>query len=563
MLFLPLIILAAFFSCQDEASEIINPEQEEIIDGSSTVANLMSRTATNDGSNDNIIDYANCLEVVLPVTVTANGVTITIQSYTDFEALEALLDAFTNDNDEVEITFPITVILNDYIQIIINNQEELEAQIENCNGENEADDDIECVDFQYPISFSIYNTDFQVIETITVDNDEALYNFLDTLNGPVLASLNFPVALILANGNTLEVNSNQELEVAIMEAEDDCDEDDDYDYNDDDECTEESIELALKECLWEITTYNNTDVFNDYYLDFDPNYGFVVYNQNGNVVHDGTWAISVNNDGSFIVDFDTNWQDLNGVWIIENCDNHDEFNLYNMSAQSSMQIQQDCGCNNPETLINDLIIYMPFANQVKDLISQYEPANTTNSFVEDRAGNQTCALAFTGNDTFEIPVNASNQLVQGDSFTISVWFKMQNTDAGDLEIFFRSPGNATQGFQLGVYDLNTPLFFDNLGTSVWDNDWNGEVDVVWENTDWHHLAVTVDSNNTIKFYRDGVQRNTIANSSFSIGSQAANSYIIGEGFVGHLDDLRVYKRTLNPNEINILYTLDAECYDCL
>ncbi|RAJ11775.1 hypothetical protein LY08_02660 [Olleya aquimaris] len=342
-LFLSLILLTILMSCQNEETNISNPQQDEIIDSNSLTANLMTRTALNDGSTDNIIDYANCLEVVLPVTVTANGVTITIESYTDYNALEALLDAFTNDADQVVITFPITVILSNYTELVINSQQELEAQIENCNGENEYDDDIECIDFQYPISFSIYNTDFQVIETITINNDEALYNFLQSLNGPVLASLNFPVTLVLATGETIEVNSNQELEVAISEAEDDCDEDDDYDYNDDDDCTEAAIELALKECLWEITTYNNTNVFNDYYIDFDSNYGFVVYDLSGNIIHDGTWAISENSVGEFIIEFNTNWQDLNGAWSIENCNDTDEYNLVNI--QSTMQIQQVCDAN--------------------------------------------------------------------------------------------------------------------------------------------------------------------------------------------------------------------------
>ena len=51
--------------------------------------------------------------------------------------------------------------------------------------------------------------------------------FLQGLENPnggvVLASLNFPVTLVYANGNTLEVNNNQELEEAINAAEDDCD----------------------------------------------------------------------------------------------------------------------------------------------------------------------------------------------------------------------------------------------------------------------------------------------------------------------------------------------------
>ncbi len=52
-----------------------------------------------------------------------------------------------------------------------------------CHDENEEDDDIECIDFQYPISISIYNTEFEIIDTVSIANDEALYNFIESLEG--------------------------------------------------------------------------------------------------------------------------------------------------------------------------------------------------------------------------------------------------------------------------------------------------------------------------------------------------------------------------------------------
>lgn len=371
LLYLPLFVLIMFTSCQNENSDIIN-QQDTTISSNSNLANLISNTALNDGSLDNIIDYANCLEVVLPVTVTANGVTLTIQSITDFTALEAVLEAFINDDDQVEISYPITVVFSDYTQIVINNQEELEAQIENCNGENEVDDDIECIDFQYPIAFSIYNTDFQVTEVVTINNDEALYLFLDTLDGPILASLNFPVTMILANGETIEVNNNQELEVALSQADEMCDEDDDYDFNDDD-CTEDTIELALKECLWDISNYNNSNIFTDYYLDFNANYEFTV-TFNGVIIHDGTWSVSQNGDGNFLIDFQTNWEDLNGAWIIQNCDDNYEYNLYNVSSQTSMQIEQECDINpyNPFQCFENITYTICDNDDFIDLITTFD-----------------------------------------------------------------------------------------------------------------------------------------------------------------------------------------------
>jgi len=344
LMFLPFLVLMLMMSCQNEETEIINPSNEDIIEDNSTAANLMARMATNDGSVDNIIDYANCLEVVLPVTVSANGITITIQSVADYSQLENILDAFTNDDDAVDITFPINVILNDYTEIEITSQQQLEALIDDCVGENEDDDDIECIDFVYPVSFSIYNTDFQVIDTVTINDDEALYDFLEDLDGPILASLNYPVSLITANEETVVVNSNEELEVAISNADGTCDEDDDYDWNDDDNnCTEENIELNLKDCVWVFTDYNGDDVFDDYYIDFDASYEFMVYDPSGNPIHDGNWSVA--QDGAVItLNFTTDWEDLAGDWTIVNCDDDDEYNLDN--GQITMQIEQECTVSN-------------------------------------------------------------------------------------------------------------------------------------------------------------------------------------------------------------------------
>lgn len=351
--YLPILFLTLVLSCQDEVSDIVNPEQEDVIEANSDTANLMSMVALNDGSVDNIIDYANCVEVVLPVTITTNGVTITIQSIEEYAELETLFQTFTMGQEAIQFSYPITLTLNDYSTITINTESELLALINTCNDENEVDDDIECIDIQYPIAFSIYDTDFQVSETVTVDNDEALYLFLESLNASVITSLNFPVTLILADGNTIEVNSNQELEIAIAEAEDDCDEDDDFNFYDTD-CTDQAIELALKECIWNLPVYNTTDPLNSYYIQFNVDYSFVTYNLYGNPVHDGVWTVSQNDDNQFILDLDTNWEDLSGSWIIDNCSQTNLFELYNMNTQALVVLEQNCDVNFAYSCFEDI-----------------------------------------------------------------------------------------------------------------------------------------------------------------------------------------------------------------
>ena len=162
-----LLIMMAFFlglSCQEEANEETPPNEEETIAPNSALANLMRNTSANDGTTDNIMDDSDCFTVNLPVTIVANGITLTIESLDDLSLIEAIFNQNNNDEDDVEFLFPITIILNDYTEINIDSLEELNAFIESCIANEEV---IECVDFVYPIIFSIYDTNFQVIENAT------------------------------------------------------------------------------------------------------------------------------------------------------------------------------------------------------------------------------------------------------------------------------------------------------------------------------------------------------------------------------------------------------------
>jgi len=156
LLILAFFALLSFTSCQDEILEVTETDEETLIAPNSTLANLMQYTVTNDGSVDNIMDNSNCFSVNLPVTIIVNDITITINTLEDLAFIEEIFDEFDSADDFLEFLFPITIILNDYEEIVIENESQLEAFIEACI--DDEDDVIECIDFQYPISFSIYNT---------------------------------------------------------------------------------------------------------------------------------------------------------------------------------------------------------------------------------------------------------------------------------------------------------------------------------------------------------------------------------------------------------------------
>lgn len=558
-----LILLLGITACQDEVNEATPVNEEETIVPNSTLSDLMLNTTARDGSSDDILDDSSCFSVVFPVTVIANDTTLIINTLEDLIQIEILFGISDDDEDTLEFVFPITIILSDYTEVVVTSLEELQAFIDDCTG---TESFIDCIDFLYPISFSVYDTEFAVIDTITINSDEELHIFINSLHDDsadtLLVSLNFPVVMVYADGTIVTVNSNTELEDAINGAADFCDDEVAVDG-----CTEEDIRTHLQEYL-QLPILNGTALesirfeFNE-----DGTISKIFY---GTVYDTGTWDI-ISTDTEMYLTINFTAPELavyNGSWLITNCDDN---RLEMVQGDDTLVLEVDYGCTNPEILIDDLIMYIPFADEVNDLVNDSSIGIAGISSivtVTDRAGNPTCAFPFASTVPDEnyigVSVNENNRIIQGDAFTVSLWFKMQNTDLANYETLLELGTTAENGFKLGVYDLNTPLIWDKDSVSLWDDDWNYDPYLPTDDKNWHHLAVTVDTNNTVRLYRDGVLRNIIEDSTFDIGEVVIGDwFILGDEFTGHLDDVRVYKRALNDSDIDTLFNLEADCFTCL
>lgn len=221
---------------------------------------------------------------------------------------------------------------------------------------------------------------------------------------------------------------------------------------------------------------------------------------------------------------------------------------------------QQGGCTNPGVIVDNLLLYMPFSNgMIKDLKGSAVNATDGIAFTSDRDGNQNCSLAFNGSDYVQIPVTNNNNIGLNDAFSVSLWFRMNNTNSNNLETLF-AKGEGGAGFEISVFSLNAPQFKAGSVQLV-DTDWKSDAALPVDITKWHHLVVTVDVNNIISLYRDGQLRATTLTPQ-GIGTEMMD-YYIGNNFQGFLDDLRVYKRVLLPQEVQTLYELDGDCNTCL
>ena len=116
-----------------------------------------------------------------PKEIASENIRCTLDTKEDFQAIETVFDESDEDDDNVEMSFPVTIVLRDHSEVVVNSRSEMVEYRSSCKGEDEADDDIECVDFKYPISYSVFNSDKSLLNTIKIQNDREMYRFIHNL----------------------------------------------------------------------------------------------------------------------------------------------------------------------------------------------------------------------------------------------------------------------------------------------------------------------------------------------------------------------------------------------
>ncbi len=305
-------------SCQKENVYQPDTEQQQTIVASSSTAKLMEGTVSKDGSYDNIVDGASCFAIQFPYEVNVNGLDIKINSVDDLKLIEEIFDAVDDDDDLLDLIFPIKITMSDYSEITINGEADLRELASQCI-EGGDDDDIECIDLVYPVTLFTFDTSSTQTGSVTVEGDMQMRRFFAGLGPNDIISIDFPIKFELYDGTKITVNNNAELVAVIESAKDACDEDDNNDYHDDD-FTKERLDKYLVECPWlirEIERDNvvQTDQYFEYLMNFSANGEVVVKDRQGNNLT-GTWSTRVSDHGVLLkLDFDV-LVDFNLEWFV-------------------------------------------------------------------------------------------------------------------------------------------------------------------------------------------------------------------------------------------------------
>lgn len=208
-------------SCQSEENEVIQDSTQNLTN-SSPLTTLMIRVSQNPTSNDNVLDNSSCFSVVLPVTVIVNDQQIVVNSQAEYQTVQDAIDAFSNDDDIVNFVYPITIQYQNFSIQVLQDSDDLDDVLDDC-GEDDDFDEIDCVSFNFPIVINVYDANNQLANTITINNNAELYNFLENLEDNEYIAIQYPISLIDSNGNSITVTNNNQLEDVIEDSIDDCD----------------------------------------------------------------------------------------------------------------------------------------------------------------------------------------------------------------------------------------------------------------------------------------------------------------------------------------------------
>lgn len=305
------LVALLLMSCQSEENEIVQDANQNLAN-SSPLTNLISRVSQNPTSTDNVLDNSSCFSIVLPVTVIVNGQNIVVANQTDYQTVQDAIDAFSNDDDIVNFVYPITIQFQNFSTLVVQNADVLDDIMDDC-GEDDGFDEIDCLNFNFPIVVNVYNANNQLAETISITNNIQLYNFLESLEDNEYIAIQYPISVTDSNNQTIVISNNDQFEDVIEDAIDDCDDDSQSSGGNG------NLSAILSDGTWYVSYFyddtNQTSVYAGYTFTFNTNGTSLVLRNSVSI--NGSWSnyidgneekLELDYDGSILDELEEDWE---------------------------------------------------------------------------------------------------------------------------------------------------------------------------------------------------------------------------------------------------------------
>lgn len=200
------------------------------------------------------------------------------------------------------------------------------------------------------------------------------------------------------------------------------------------------------------------------------------------------------------------------------------------------------------SFLNDFSTEYNFNNTYTNTLGTNPFSSANTSFVTDRNGNSNSALQITaGTVGSAATMNIGGGLIPTGSQvrSVSLWYKMN----------IINPTSYTGVFAYGVSANNQMfgVYLSGMGNHYFQNhtgDYAFSGNTTYYDV-WRHLVVTYDSSN-VKMYIDG---NLIHTRSYALNT-GNSDFVLANNSLSNtiIDDLKIYKFALTPQEVTNLYT---------
>lgn len=305
--------LISNISCQDEI-DITEGTDPNTNNTESTTTTYLKRVSMFDGSYDDIMDKNVCSAVMLPINITANGVPLTINDSSDYQAIETIFNQSDTDEDTIEFNYPITIINYDYSEIQINNVADLIAVINDCSQLILANQSpVNCTTLTYPFNISVFSSVLDQLGVVPITSKQTLYTFLENLNDSEFYTVQYPITANVSGSESIVVNSDDLLENII----DNCIASQQSEY------PNFLLNDILSQGLWEVNSFtengnDQTAIFLNYSFSFQAN-DLLQITHTTLPSFNGAWNTSYLNNVTYIdTDFNNNqlFTVLNQDWQV-------------------------------------------------------------------------------------------------------------------------------------------------------------------------------------------------------------------------------------------------------
>jgi len=202
------MLLIVFAGCQKEELTVVQAPDGESFLRDGQLRSLIMSVVSHDGSYDDIIDSSSCFSINFPYTCIYGGKEYLVNSIEDLSVF--------NEGMNLTPKFPIIITFADYISAEVPNADAFEDFKIACANGTLFNESITCIDINYPVDISIYNTVTSNFETISFLHDKQTFQTIEEMDQSLIANIQYPIEILLPNNVVLTIESNEVLKSEIL-----------------------------------------------------------------------------------------------------------------------------------------------------------------------------------------------------------------------------------------------------------------------------------------------------------------------------------------------------------